>query len=67
LVELVEEAAASDSPKVAMAMAAGDGRSGTAVVVAAAMQIARGTMSEREEVTGAGLGRFDRPRPEPGG
>jgi hypothetical protein len=64
-VELVEEAAASDSPKVATAMAAGDGRSGKAV--AAAMQIARGTTSEREEATGAGLGRFDRPRPEPVG
>jgi hypothetical protein len=62
LVELVEEAAASDSPKVATAMAAGGGRSGKA---AAVMQIARGTTSGREEATGAGLGRFDRPRPEP--
>jgi hypothetical protein len=64
LVELVEEATASDSPKVATTIAVGDGRSGKA---AAAMQIARGTTSEREEATGVGLGRFDRPRPEPVG
>jgi hypothetical protein len=47
LVELVEEAAASDSPKVATAMAAGGGRSGKAVE--AAMQIARGSTGAREE------------------
>jgi hypothetical protein len=45
LVELVEGAAASDSPKVATAMAIGDGRSGQAM--AAAIQIARGTTRER--------------------
>jgi hypothetical protein len=45
LVELVEEAAARVSPKVAMAMAVGDGRSGKAATTA--MQIARGAR-ERE-------------------
>jgi hypothetical protein len=63
-VELVEGAVASDSLKVATAMATEDGRSGQAT--AAAIQIARGTTSEREGANGAGLGRFDRPRPEPG-
>jgi hypothetical protein len=46
LVELVEDAVARDSPKVAKAMATGDGRSGQAT--AAANQIARGTTRERE-------------------
>jgi hypothetical protein len=64
-VELVEGAVASDSPKVATAMATGDGRSGQAM--AAANQIARGTTREREGANGAGMGRFDRPRPEPVG
>jgi hypothetical protein len=65
LVELVEGAVASDSPKVETAMATGDGRSGQAT--AAANQIARGTTREREGATGAGLGQFDRPRPVPVG
>jgi hypothetical protein len=42
----VEGAEASDSPKVATAMATGDGRSRQ--VAAAAIQFARGTTSERE-------------------
>jgi hypothetical protein len=45
LVELVEDAVASDSPKVATTVATGDGRSGQAM--AAVNQIARGTMRER--------------------
>jgi hypothetical protein len=65
LVELVAGAVASDSPKVATAIATGDGRSGRAM--AAANQIARGTTRERGRANGAGLGRFDRPRPEPVG
>jgi hypothetical protein len=61
-VELEEGAVASDLPKVATTMATGDGRSGQA---AAVIQIARGTTRERERgANGAGLGRFDRPRPE---
>jgi hypothetical protein len=51
LVELVEEAAARVSPKVATAMAVGDGRSGKAAT--AAMQIARGA---RERERGASEG-----------
>jgi hypothetical protein len=46
LVELVEGAVASDLPKVATAMATGDGRNGQAA--AAVIQIARGTTRERE-------------------
>jgi hypothetical protein len=55
----------SDLPKVATAMATGDGRRGQAT--AAANQIARGTTRVREGASRAGLGRFDRPRPEPVG
>jgi hypothetical protein len=57
LVELVEGAEASDSPKVATAMATGDGRSRQAA--SAVIQFARETTSEREGANGAGLGRFD--------
>jgi hypothetical protein len=46
LVELVEEAAASVSPMVAMAMVAGDGRNGRAT--AEAIQIARESTGVRE-------------------
>jgi hypothetical protein len=65
LVELVGGAGASDSPKVSAAMVTGDGRSGQAM--AAAIQIASELESERRERVRAGLGRFDRPRPEPVG
>jgi hypothetical protein len=66
LVELVEEAAARDSPKVASAIAVGDGRSGKAATTM--MQITRGAREgEREGRVRAGLGRFDRPRPKPAG
>jgi hypothetical protein len=51
---------------VTMAMVTGAGRNRQAT--AAANEIARGATRERERVaTGAGLGRFDRPRPEPVG
>jgi hypothetical protein len=50
---------------VATTMVAGDGRNGRAT--AEAIQIASELESERERRVGAGLGRFDRPRPEPAG
>jgi hypothetical protein len=51
---------------VATAMVTGAGRNRQAT--AAVNQIARGATGERERVvSGAGLGRFDRPRPEPAG
>jgi hypothetical protein len=65
-VEVEENTGASISPKVASAMAVGGSRCGKAA--AAAMQVAReATGGEREEVARAGLGQFDRPRPEPAG
>jgi hypothetical protein len=66
LVEVEEGTAVSISPKVATARVTGAGRNRQAT--ATANQIARGTTGERERgATGAGLGRFDRPRPEPAG
>jgi hypothetical protein len=51
---------------MATAMVTGAGRNRQAMT--AVNQIARGATRERERVaTGAGLGRFDRPRPEPVG
>jgi hypothetical protein len=61
LVELVEGAVASDLPKVATAMATGDGRSGQ--VTAAAIQFARELESERGERVRVGLGRLTDPDP----
>jgi hypothetical protein len=66
LEEIEEGTGASVSPKVVTVMVAGVGRSGQAM--AAAIQIARGLDErEREGMNGAGLGRFDRSRPEPVG
>jgi hypothetical protein len=64
-VEEEEGAEGSVSPLVATAMVAGVGRSGQAT--AAAIQSPEGRRGPERRVRGAGLGRFDRPRPEPGG
>jgi hypothetical protein len=61
---LEEEVEGSILPKVAAVIIAGVGRNGRAT--AEAIQIASELESEREGRVGAGLGRFDRPRPEPG-
>jgi hypothetical protein len=60
-VELVEGAVASDLPKVATAMATGDGRSGQAT--AAVIQIASKLERERGERVRVGLGRLTDPDP----
>jgi hypothetical protein len=61
LVELVEGAVGSDSPKVATVMATGDGRSGQAT--AAVIQIASELERESGERVRAGLGRLIDPDP----
>jgi hypothetical protein len=61
LVELVEGAVASDLPKVATAMATGDGRSGQAT--SAEIQIASKHERERGERVRVGLGRLTDPDP----
>jgi hypothetical protein len=63
-VEVEEDAGASISPKVVVAELAGVVRNGQATV--AAIQIARGLDERERGANGAGLGQFDRPRPEPG-
>jgi hypothetical protein len=60
-VELVEGAVESDLPKVATAMATGDGRSGQAT--AAAIQIVSELERERGERVRVGLGRLTDPDP----
>jgi hypothetical protein len=65
LVDLVEGAAASISPKVASALVAGIGRNGQ--TIAAVIQSLEGERRGGRGRVRAGLGRFDRPRPEPGG
>jgi hypothetical protein len=62
---LEEEVEGSILPMVVTTMVAGDGRNGRAT--AEAIQIASELESERERRVGAGLGRFDQPRPEPAG
>jgi hypothetical protein len=64
LVDLVEGAAASISPKVASALVAGIDRNGQAT--ATAIQSPEGERRGGRGRVRAGLGRFDRPRPEPG-
>jgi formylmethanofuran:tetrahydromethanopterin formyltransferase len=61
LVEIEEDAGASVSPKVAMAEATEDGRSGQATAVA--IQIASELERERGERVRAGLGRLTDPDP----
>jgi hypothetical protein len=62
---LEEEVEAIILPKVATAIVAGASRNGRAT--AAAIQSPEGRWGPERRVRGAGLGRFDRPRPEPGG
>jgi hypothetical protein len=62
---LEEEVEAIILPKMAAAIVAGVGRNGQATAVA--IQSPEGQRGPERRVRGAGLGRFDRPRPEPGG
>jgi hypothetical protein len=65
-VEVEEDTGASIPPKVAPARDIGASRNRRAAAEAIRSPV-RGDGGEREEAAGAGLGRFDRPRPEPTG
>jgi hypothetical protein len=62
---LEEEVEAIILPKVAATIVAGAGRNGRAT--AAVIQSPEGRRGPERRVRGAGLARFDRPRPELGG